>query len=101
MTKDEAFEYVDHLMYSSPHESTEQVVAKKYYSELLIEYIKNTPEWIPVWEKLPEENGWYLVTAPNIDGEMEVWMSHFYETWFDAEESVAWMPLPKPYEVTE
>ena len=101
MTKDEAFEYVDHLMYSSPHESTEQAVAKKYYSELLIEYIKNTPEWIPVWEKLPVENGWYLVTAPNIDGEMEVWMSHFYETWFDAEESVAWMPLPKPYEVTE
>ena len=44
MTKEEAIECVDHLMYSSPHESTEQIVKKKYYAELLKDYLANTPE---------------------------------------------------------
>lgn len=44
MTREEAIKAIDHLMYSSPHESTEQIVKKKYYAELLIEYIKHTVE---------------------------------------------------------
>ena len=42
MTREEAIKAIDHLMYSSPHESTEQIVKKKYYAELLKEYIVNT-----------------------------------------------------------
>ena len=42
MTREEAIKCVDHLMYSSPHESTEQVVKKKYYAEKLIDYLANT-----------------------------------------------------------
>lgn len=41
LMKEEAIEAIDHIMYSSPHEATEQVVAKKYYADLLKEYIEN------------------------------------------------------------
>ena len=44
MTREEAIKAIDHIMYSSPHEATEQIVKKKYYTELLIEYIEHTVE---------------------------------------------------------
>ena len=44
MTKEEAFDFINHIMYSSPHESTEQIVKKKYYAELLKDYIADTVE---------------------------------------------------------
>ncbi len=39
MTREEAIKAIDHIMYSSPHESTEQIVKKQYYAEKLIDYI--------------------------------------------------------------
>ena len=39
MTREEAIKAIDHLMYSSPHESTEEIITKKYYAEKLIDYI--------------------------------------------------------------
>lgn len=53
-------------------------------------------EWIPVTERLPEENGSYL--ACTVDG-------YITALWYDREMGwlikditiVAWMPLPEPY----
>lgn len=65
------------------------------------------PRWIPVTERLPEEEGQYLVSC-NSDFEIEV--ARFYIDdeddeddrwwdcyWNDPEDVVAWMPLPTPY----
>lgn len=75
-------------------------------------------EWIPCFERLPEENGVYLVTVQNAE---EGW-AFVIHAWFNTEiplvygrkgwtplnefydlanqirpDIVAWMPLPKPY----
>ena len=75
-------------------------------------------KWIPCSEKLPEENGVYLVTVRSIE---EEWAFVIY-AWFNTEipfvygqkgwtplnefydlanrirpDIVAWMPLPKPW----
>lgn len=64
-------------------------------------------EWIPCSERLPSEQGQYLVTtyAYNDYHYVDVLSFHkgkFYETdseWGDVVDNgvVAWMPLPKPY----
>lgn len=78
------------------------------YEQELKELPSVTPQhtrWIPVTERLPEKQGWYLVTdaaggmrmteysffVPQ-DGEME-------EPYWDYTNVVAWMPLPSPYKV--
>jgi hypothetical protein len=61
--------------------------------------------WIPVSERLPEENGIYLATYDGeICGENEPFTGLAeYENgkWVDDEEDyqcvIAWMPLPEPY----
>lgn len=65
-------------------------------------------EWIPCSERLPSEQGQYLVTFPLCNGDPWVYVlsfskGKFYETddeWGDIEydDVTAWMPLPKPYE---
>ena len=67
--------------------------------------VKPTQNWIPVSERLPEENGFYLATCDGeICGENEPFTGLAeYENgkWVDDEEDyqcvLAWMPLPKPY----
>ena len=64
-------------------------------------------EWIPCSERLPSEQGHYLVTFPLCNGEPWVYIlsfnkGKFYETddeWGDVEygDVTAWMPLPKPW----
>ena len=63
--------------------------------------------WIPCSERLPSEQGHYLVTFPLCNGEPWVYIlsfnkGKFYETddeWGDVEydDVTAWMPLPKPW----
>lgn len=62
-------------------------------------------EWIPVGERLPEENGTYLTT---LDGELVgqeepfTGMCGFENGRWDEEGCViAWKPLPEPYEEDE
>ena len=66
-----------------------------------------TSERIPCSERLPSEQGQYLVTFPLCNGDPWVYVlsfskGKFYETddeWGDVEydDVTAWMPLPKPY----
>lgn len=65
------------------------------------------PNWIPCSERLPEEQGLYLVTELeferieidiryfNIDGDNKFWSG-----WGD-DPVIAWMPLPEPYKCEE
>jgi len=74
----------------------------------IIEEINKMPtiepqQWIPVTERLPEENGLYIVTeigrwvAPvetryfNVREESGFWSGH------PGDKVLAWMPLPTPY----
>lgn len=62
------------------------------------------PQWIPVTERLPEEEGQYLVSC---DTDYGVEVARFYIDedgeryfgcdWNNPEDIEAWMPLPTPY----
>lgn len=69
------------------------------------------PHWIPVSERLPEEDGQYLITVKyvHVDGYDDIYAEH--GEWTDnkwdmfcfghcgkVENIIAWMPLPEPYE---
>lgn len=68
------------------------------------EYLETLPcvevrEWIPVTERLPKEDGWYLVTYlwnDNIFVDTAEWFIDDWKVW-SATEILAWMPLPNPY----
>lgn len=55
-------------------------------------------EWIPVYKRLPENDGKYLVTI-NYGFEKEVTISRYCEgEWTSVSTEVfAWMPLPDPF----
>ena len=68
-------------------------------------------EWIPCSERLPEENGQYLITVKyvHVDGYDDIYAEH--GEWTDGkwdmfcfghcgkvENIIAWMPLPEPYQ---
>lgn len=63
----------------------------KVLSDFLKEYFM--PRWISVSEKLPEENGGYLVTVKRGYVTTALWVGNT-ENW---KEVTAWMPLPEPY----
>jgi hypothetical protein len=72
--------------------------------DMVTKGIKQEPRWIPVSERLPEENRMFLVTL--VDKEdgcvcLEVvWYSHVSGEWEEVptgEKVIAWMPLPQPY----
>ena len=64
---------------------------------------KAEPLWIPVSERLPEDDVSVLVS----DNNGGVWRSHTYRdiedkirfAWVDNDTVLAWMPFPEPYEV--
>lgn len=84
---------------------------RTYAFEKAIEIVKQAAEeynngWIPVSERLPEKDGFYLAT---LDGEIVGEEKHFsglaeFENgkWIDDEEDyqcvLAWKPLPAPYQ---
>lgn len=72
------------------------------------------PKWIPTSERLPEEDGQYLITVKyvHVDGYDDIYAEH--GEWRDGnwdmfcfghcgqvETILAWMPLPKPYKPQE
>ena len=62
---------------------------------------KKKHRWIPV-KNPPEENGGYICTLDGdlVGGEDSFVGINWYENgeWDDAEDVIAWMPLPGPYE---
>ena len=50
-------------------------------------------DWIPVSDRLPEEDGEYLVTT--INGDVDIYVFHIWGA--KSPKVIAWMPLPEPY----
>ena len=65
------------------------------FDEILSLAIKGleSSTWIPVTERLPEENGGYLVTVKRGYVTTALWVGNT-ENW---KKVTAWMPLPEPY----
>ena len=80
-------------------------VLKKNYDMLagLLEEAKARAigAWIPCSERLPDKNGWYLVTVQGYGTLTDVSLySADGSAWGDVsakQKVIAWMPLPKPY----
>ena len=53
-------------------------------------------DWIPCSERLPEVNGWYLVTNELGVVQQQHWGASHWEKLRD-DAVIAWMPLPAPY----
>ena len=62
--------------------------------------------WIPCSERLPEEDGKYIVTVKNLTGRWimknnvfvcNYWDDDFHFQGWDDNEVIAWQPLPLPY----
>ena len=71
--------------------------------EMLSDKAKSTG-WIPCSERLPEDGTWNLFTDGNmvsVERYKADAMDHFYPNgrWFSLDEAIAWMPLPKSYQV--
>lgn len=67
-------------------------------------------QWIPVSKGLPKKKGYYLVTRKNPKGHVtnvlfdpsKVERGVYNSPWGNGDSDIlAWMPLPKPYEVEE
>ena len=66
-----------------------------------IAILENKPQWILANERLPETEGYYLVTD-DAGGMRSVEHSFFVpnsEAPWDYVNVTAWMPLPKPYSI--
>ena len=94
------------------YEGLGKAVAKEFEREfneilnLAIKTLDQEQRWIPVSERLPKEDGRYLVTVQNLTGyehlDNNVFECEFFNTdwifkgWKD-NKVIAWMPLPKEY----
>ena len=97
------------------NDDSEEVIdlhkAIEIINELAEEYSADTPQksangWIPCSERLPSEEGKYLVTVKNLRGywilENNVFVCNYqfddfiFQGWED-NEVIAWQPLPTPY----
>ena len=70
----------------------------KIYEEhkMILELLEQTT-WIPVSERLPEEDGRYLVTNSKNEVVVYVYNSHGNSEEYYKRCVVAWMPLPEPF----
>lgn len=76
---------------------------------MAIDVLEQEPKWIPVSERLPEEGLTVLILAEN--GHIEFgqrdenkweWLAEsIADYWTEAEEVIAWQPLPEPYEESD
>lgn len=68
------------------------------YTDIAIQTLEQT-SWIPVSERLPKEDGMYLIsTCMNCIDTCLFYKDDDEYLWVDYEDSViAWMPLPEPY----
>lgn len=65
----------------------------------MVELMPTVDSWIPCSERLPKEEGMYLITS-NLFGSLEVqyvFYSENVQMFVCNGTPVAWMPLPEPY----
>jgi len=85
-------------------------VGQEKKAKMLLDVLPTEPRWIPVSERLPEENGQYLITVKykpeagyeNIYTEYGEWTDGRWDMFCfghcgEVEDIIAWMPLPESY----
>ena len=60
-----------------------------------IEQLPSAQQWIPCSERMPERNGYYLVTGRQGAVNKRLYQDGY---WYGNWAIIAWMPLPEPYE---
>lgn len=71
------------------------------YADAIEDFVTLMPtinQWIPVTERLPEEEGNYFTTQIDENGKKISRVAYYENEWFTRSEVTAWMPLPEPYE---
>ncbi len=104
MTKEELLHELDGIVPKNPKSDWSKY--QRTIINIAIKVLEQEPRWIPVGERLPKEDGRYLVTVQNLTGyehlDNNVFECEFFNTdwifkgWKD-NEVIAWMPLPKEY----
>ena len=97
ISREDALKALDEMSYKSPHESATSVVRKKHFEEILEKFIMQQPsaqQWIPCSERLPERNGYYLVTGRQGAVNKRLYQDGY---WYGNWAIIAWMPLPEPW----
>ena len=105
ITKRQAIDALDKRFDNIPMEQTAEILMlRRDLRELPT--VQHVWRWVPVSERLPEENGMYLVTIKNLTGytllDEEVFECQFYhgdwsfKGWED-NDVIAWMPMPEHY----
>lgn len=93
---------IDELEWGAWGKEYDKVLAKAMLESL--PSVQQEQRWIPVSEMLPETDGYYLVTKKTFG-----WNGEQYEDidiawygrkngWLKADNCIAWIPLPEPYE---
>ena len=97
MTNEKAIDLLDNLigMVEDNHNSD--------YDKALKMAIKSLEQtgWIPVRERLPEEDGCYLVTTTGTNNDIIDIAYYTDGIWHKASRIKAWMPLPESYKPQE
>lgn len=76
---------------------SEEFVCANGMAILALEQEQKEGHWIPCSERLPESDGYYLVTNSKWGApwrEITLWMT---DGWSSNNEPIAWMPLPEPW----
>lgn len=103
MTNEETIEVLDDMKIKI--DIPKSAITQRNRNEALDKAIKAIEQtsWIPCSERLPEENGNYLVTVEANDGTASIkfqMVDHYGPKWLHEgkhEKVIAWMPLPEPY----
>ena len=82
-------------LYESTYDITIHCDSEKEQHEVMERL--NSMNWIPVSERLPEEDACYLVTTSGTNNDI-IDIAYYTEgIWHKASRIKAWMPLPEPY----
>ena len=101
ITKRQAIDALDKRFDNIPREQTAEILMLRKDLRELPNVWHGRQQWIPVSERLPEEDGFYLVTV-NYGGAACVHESYFMQcnsrgVHWDYSDVTAWMPMPEHY----
>lgn len=100
MTREEAIKRLEWLRMVGNH--VDSVTLGKNdmpHFDMAISALREQPRWISVEERLPEEDGFYLVYGPFIYRDTKWYDRKNFSQYFWKHDVTHWMPLPEPPEV--